>query len=136
MTFREFLAAHRADLGRIGDLAHDVLRDPELARVKLTPERVRARLTEVGACTGAHESLDLAVEFWSAEWLRCPVCLCGWSAGDHDGLRAPGEVCGNLSTQDRPCVGLLMPQSMFDRAEWVYPEEYGEPDPRRKAVVR
>jgi len=91
---------------------------------------------DAGACDGALASLDLAVEVWSADWLRCPVCLCGWSAGDHDGLRAVGEVCGNLSTQDRPCVGLLMPQTMFDRAEWVYPAEYGQPDPRRHPAVR
>ena len=132
MNFRQFLRGHLGDYGILGDLAADVLRDEKLAHVKLTPDVVRARLTDAGASSEAHKALDLAVELWSADWSRCPVCLCGWGRS----LRRPGEMCGNLAQQNRPCVGLLMPQSMFDRVEWVYPTDYGAPDPRRKAVRR
>ena len=70
-----------------------------------------------------------------ADGLRCPVCLCGYAAGGLLGKRA-GGVCGNMAMrQAAPCVGRLMPQDEFDRADWIYPREYGAPDPRRKIRV-
>ena len=60
----------------------------------------------------------------------CPVCLCSYSDG-WEGKYA-GSRCGDLSKgQTDNCVGRLIPEADFARAEWVLPRECGGVDPRR-----
>jgi hypothetical protein len=60
----------------------------------------------------------------------CPVCLCSYSDG-WEGKYAGGQ-CGDLSkNQKENCVGRLIPEDDFARAEWILPRECDGVDPRR-----
>ncbi len=49
------------------------------------------------------------------QWLACPVCETCWSSAVH----SVGAKCGDTSSeQRRPCVGRLMPEADYKKAEW------------------
>lgn len=48
----------------------------------------------------------------------CPVCTCMWAIE----ARKPGALCLDQSRgQERPCVGRVMTEPSFYRAEWRLP---------------
>lgn len=60
-------------------------------------------------------------------WFKCPVCLMGYSQS----LRSDGSKCGDTSSgQTEPCVGRLIPQDEFERADWLCSVYFKHKDPR------
>jgi len=56
--------------------------------------------------------------------VRCPICVTWYSKL----LRKAGQKCGDHSQkQKRPCVGLVMDEADFQRAEWIRPVESTAP---------
>lgn len=65
--------------------------------------------------------------------MRCPICLCGWKSGYEEGKKT-GALCGDRSQgQQSDCVGRLMPEADFERAEWRTPFENEDGTPVRQS---
>jgi len=135
MSFYEWLLSRHRDRDTpLGELARLVEADPAFPRGFDDRDPHGIIIRHLRSIHASDDVLTLFARAWNdfaSAWLRCPVCLVAYARGL--GGREAGDRCGNVGNgQERPCVGRLMPQEDLEAAEWVYPREYGAPDPRRR----